>query len=435
VRTDLPTGTGRSPAAIRGALLPSHDELAVREQRLAALRDAARAQAPSSPDTAMGPEAAALERVVSEIRSSAGALRDAASRLRESGTHRSALAELDVGLERFAEAIRTRVAETPMEKLAPRLASRAGVARADLLALLDVMIADEGAIAARHERLDLLLLLLATEERNGRRQVVRDPATLTPALQAVAARMAASDGDDLARVEADFVAAARRCQQNAAPSDLAAMRARRAELGSRGFAPQAMRGIVFFNAATSDLGRIAPDAPVASEAVIAPQPASAPDAASATKDTVGRAPQAARAPIVQWKIETAAAVPVAPPKPARRSRVGRRGVSATFAACVVAAIFLLPANPDAAHVLSKEELGSVSSVLASAYRDGKRSGPLFIATVTTEWKRLSRAARQQSGDQIFAKLEPTGVRELMLYDASHRLVLHQSTAFPTRIAD
>jgi hypothetical protein len=74
-------------------------------------------------------------------------------------------------------------------------------------------------------------------------------------------------------------------------------------------------------------------------------------------------------------------------------------------------------------------------VLASAYRDGKRSGPLFIGTVTADWSRLSPPAQKRSADEILAKLGPSGVRELMLYDSANRLVVHQATSSRARIAN
>jgi hypothetical protein len=83
--------------------------------------------------------------------------------------------------------------------------------------------------------------------------------------------------------------------------------------------------------------------------------------------------------------------------------------------------------------LSKQDLGAISASLASAYRDAAGKGALFVGTVGPEWGRYSMAQRERDAKNIVAKLQPTGVREVLLYDAARRVAVHHSEGRPLAV--
>jgi hypothetical protein len=114
------------------------------------------------------------------------------------------------------------------------------------------------------------------------------------------------------------------------------------------------------------------------------------------------------------------------PLHADRRRFGR---IAMLSVCVAGTLFLAAStqwtrSDENIRVLSDLDLNGYSAYLASGYRDGLGTGPLFVGTVNRDWKQLSEGDRAIAADEMRSRFQGFGLREAMVYDENLRMVLH-----------
>lgn len=477
----------------RAAPGPTQDEMQGRVDRLTALERAARAIA-----TALSPDEerstlAPVERIAADLASlrshqhsiGAGFLAPdkAAS---ESASIRQELLQTDIGLRELATSLRATVDAVALASLRAALPAASAERRDDVLALLELVLEDETGLERRLELLDYLTTLLSTEERGGKRIVARDPSSLTPRLRELGERIASTTAVPLPAVEREFIEAAKRCESGGFASVVGEMRARKAALGIAALAPAALRSIVYYNASVwSALQPAAPERPVRPPAAT-PRPAAAERASSTrgatpippvanaaappasatpaprpaptkpvppalTSPATGARPEApvgAPSPVatddpeaaIRWTVDPNAGTKAAASLEGAEPHVSklRSRLTAAFAgvaaAAGLAAWFFVAAPPNAATMLSAEELAGASPWVEAGYRDKARAGSLFIGTVSTSWLELPPDERKRKVQDVVAELERSGVREVMLYDQSQRLVVHHAETLPLQIS-
>ena len=118
--------------------------------------------------------------------------------------------------------------------------------REDVIALVDVLIADRDDLVHRLSKLEYLITVLATEEVDGERKVLHDPVRLTPSLESIANEQIPSEESEAVAIEL-FQAA---CPQSG-HDDLESLRSsrdRKAALGLLRLAPNVLRAVVTYNA-------------------------------------------------------------------------------------------------------------------------------------------------------------------------------------------
>ena len=413
-----PTAGGAAPSGAPWAAANfSGSDLLERERRLGELRAASQALAPALAAN----ESQLLDGFARDLQERLQALADpllGAERLRDE------LAPLDADLGRYAAVLRARLDRIPLALGRGWLGGIAQSRRDAAMALLELLLEDEKRLAARVAVLLDLVMLLCSEERDGRRRVVRDPATLTPRLRSWAERSAAAATLDLSRAEQAFVQAARGCERGIPEAGVQAMEGYKAELGLAILAPSVLRAVVFYQATVWSRAAAAPDAaPV--QAPAWPAALRPPDPSEIRWFT-----QAQPAPAA-----AAAAFPGARARPGERRprlRAGALGLVALVLLSLAGAAWWRNAG-DPVHLLSARELAGVSPKIASGYRDASGSGGLFVGTVKNEWSRLSSGERARDGRQIVARLARVGVREVLLFDESRRIALHHGVGLPLRI--
>ena len=163
------------------------DKLDVRGRlkRYAALRAALRAVSPAFPPETSG----ALQERAQEL---SGRLRRAASpdeqpeAAAQTPLHVE-LDQIDKAWEEFARELLSLVSDLPLSQLRATLPAVQESNPEEVLALLDLCVADERALGERWNLLDYLVTLASTETDDGRKRVALDPATLTPSLEALCA--------------------------------------------------------------------------------------------------------------------------------------------------------------------------------------------------------------------------------------------------------
>ena len=118
----------------------------------------------------------------------------------------------------------------------------------EVLALLDLLIADGDALEGRLATIEYLITLLSTSERDGRRSICHDPAMLTDDLRALTAEIGARAEVDTASFELDLFQASSLNPADASTGELAReMRRRKQELGIDCLIPSTLRAIVTYN--------------------------------------------------------------------------------------------------------------------------------------------------------------------------------------------
>ncbi len=382
---------------------------------------------------------------------------DDAARLREAQSLRDALRDIDGRLARETAGLLDTLdhcasAERHQDWLALPIGQ---AARDGVTMLLDLVLEDEAGLASRLSILEDLILLLATDEQQGSRRVVRDPTTLTARLRAVCDRTTASAGSDPAATEAILIAAARRCEDEPAESIAREVEGYRQALGRGLLVPRILRALIFFDAAlwsrltanrkaapvraadTADAPLHSPEPVPPSEVVPAPQAAAVvpvPGVAARNADDGRLSPQEPET--IRWRLDERPTV--LPPPPPRRRLPRLRTLRRLAAAVVItssAGFSLMSWTGAAATIRSvpRSQLQAVSAGLDSGYRGQRGTGPLFIGTVTTDWELLSPKQREHRAWRIIDQLTATGVREILLYGAEHRLALHYADGLPVRI--
>jgi hypothetical protein len=183
------------------------DKLDVRGRlkRYAALRAALRAVSPAFPPETSG----ALQERAQEL---SGRLRRAASpdeqpeAAAQTPLHVE-LDQIDKAWEEFARELLSLVSDLPLSQLRATLPAVQESNPEEVLALLDLCVADERALGERWNLLDYLVTLASTETDDGRKRVALDPATLTPSLEALCAATGERADADLEDLVREFQAA------------------------------------------------------------------------------------------------------------------------------------------------------------------------------------------------------------------------------------
>ncbi len=107
-----------------------------------------------------------------------------------------------------------------------------------------------------------------------------------------------------------------------------------------------------------------------------------------------------------------------------RSFGAMRRLLATVAVAALTALvgfrWLVP-DPQAARVLSGEQLAAISTHLLSGYRSERGQGNVFIGTVGPGWRQLEAEERRNAADEIQGGLVKAGVRDILLFDTSRAL--------------
>lgn len=212
--------------------------LRIRHERLARLRAAWRALAPSI----MAKETGEVDQMVRELRSR---LRELAERSGDASE--AELSSLDEALERYAQSLRVSLDQVSVAQLRSTLPDVESSQRDEVLALLDLVLEDETHLRKRMAVADYLITLLSTEEQGNRRRIMHDPVGLTARLNALSERLASDMTQDLEGAEQGFFAAVRRLEEGDLDRVLHELRTLKNGLGLNLFLPEVLRGLVFYN--------------------------------------------------------------------------------------------------------------------------------------------------------------------------------------------
>lgn len=224
---------------------PTSSALAERLDRLAALRSAFAALAPSA--------------LTDEGRAIADLGRELTQRLAEARRANDALGDealeaLDYALDGFEASMRRLAVGVPIAQLRATLPARLGSDRKSVLELLDLLLAELDASAAdwanRIGTIDYLITLLCTQGARRAGIVTHDPAALTERLAALGRRAEETGDPRIEACEAEFFAAATMDRSEVREEfQRRALRQKKVELGTLFFAPRVLRAILTCNAA------------------------------------------------------------------------------------------------------------------------------------------------------------------------------------------
>lgn len=233
----------RSPC--ESASVPGTDPLASRVERLAALRSAFAALAPSAltdEGRAIAERGRALTGELARAREAAGS-----SPVDAPGT-------IDRGLDEFERSMRRLACGIPIAQLRATLPGRVASDRRSVLELLELLLGDL-AIGApdwpnRIGSIDYLVTLLCTHGARSAGGVTHDPVGLTPRLAALVARTDETLDVRVEAFEAEFFAAANMNRDELREEfRRRTLRQRKVEMGPLFFASPVLRSIVTYNAA------------------------------------------------------------------------------------------------------------------------------------------------------------------------------------------
>jgi hypothetical protein len=159
----------------------------------------------------------------------------------------SRLGELDQQLDDLKGVLLERFDSIPFVELRATIPRSVESHRNEALALLDVLMSDRDGLPERLPRVEYLITMLATEEDEGRRNIVHDPVTLTPGLENFPV-------DSLKSADAEAIAME---LYQAAELDgdseyfheiLRALRVRKHDIGLGCLSPVVLRAVVTYNA-------------------------------------------------------------------------------------------------------------------------------------------------------------------------------------------
>ena len=226
------------------------DKLDVRGRlkRYAALRAALRAVSPAFP-----PETSvALQERVQEL---SGRLRRVAfpeeqpAEATETPLHVE-LEQIDQAWAEFARELLSLVFDLPLSQLRATLPAVQESNPDEVLALLDLCVADERALGERWNLLDYLVTLASTETDDGRKRVARDPAMLTPSLEALCTETGEHTDADLEDLVRKFQAAGEQISRGEPLAPIRAhLRDTKTSAVTRLLAPDVLRSVIACNVA------------------------------------------------------------------------------------------------------------------------------------------------------------------------------------------
>jgi len=195
----------------------------------------------------------ALERLLGsdaeEPRRLAEAITELSDQARIGRRDQSDQAELHAQLDAAEASVRTRLGCIAPDDLRRRIATSSADAGGDPLALLDVLLGEDGGADACRAAVECLVTLLATEVRGGRRVATRDPGSLSPRLARRLRETTVGQGDpEAAEVERALLEATQRLDReepDAIDAEVAGLRSR---LGPTFWNPIVLRALVYYNA-------------------------------------------------------------------------------------------------------------------------------------------------------------------------------------------
>jgi len=268
-----------------------------------------------------------------------------------------------------------------------------------------------------------LATLLATEDGDGHRRVVRDPVALTPRLRSLAERSGAAPRGDLERAEQALFEIAQRRERDGVEAVTRDLDTLKAGLGVSILASPVLRAVVFCDATVwrHDLedqgGRRTPRPGTTTARSGESNPSAIRWATSLPMASVaGSSPRPEPSG----------------PRPVRRTRTIARLVGVAMLLGLAAHAFWSRPREDV-HVFSVQELAALSPQIASGYRSGSGSGPLFVGTVKEGWAKRPYDERGEAARHMIDRLARSGVREVLLLDEARRIAVHHADGIPLRI--
>lgn len=233
------------PGAATADTHPAGASLRARIERFARLRAAHRAL-PVCAECLEGAEA--RENRADALRQDLGrltALGDSPEALESSWTRGAA--SIDACLDEMESDLLARVDRLDFPTLRAHLPRAVETHRREGIALLDVVLGERQGLPRRLGKVEYLVTLLSTEQRDGRRQIVHDPVALTPGIGQLAQE--SSTLRDAREIAVEIHQAASLDFDATSPiRSLARIRARKEALGIGLFSPEVLRAVVTYNA-------------------------------------------------------------------------------------------------------------------------------------------------------------------------------------------
>lgn len=225
---------GRKDAALRS-----------RMQRFAALRSASRALPAAAREM---PDAEHREQRASALR---GRLAELAALEAPAETLRSALDSalgvFDSDLQEMEDDLLDRFDALDFVSLRASIPRSLESHRREVAALLDVLLAERRGLEARLGKVEYLITMLSTEEVEGRRNIVHDPVTISPALADFPAGLLDAREADVFAMEL-YQAATLESGSEPFARILRSIRARKQKMGLGCLSPDVLRAVVTYNA-------------------------------------------------------------------------------------------------------------------------------------------------------------------------------------------
>jgi len=157
------------------------------------------------------------------------------------------LGELDQQLDDLKRVLLERFDSIPFVALRAAIPRSVESHRNEVVALLEVLLGDRHELLERLPRVEYLITMLATEEDEGRRNIVHDPVTLTPALENFSVDTLASTDADSIAMEL-YQAAELDSESENFHETLRALRVRKHDVGLGCLTPIVLRAVVTYNA-------------------------------------------------------------------------------------------------------------------------------------------------------------------------------------------
>ena len=154
---------------------------------------------------------------------------------------------LDSALDALESDLFARIDRVDFPSLRAHLPRVVETQRREGIALLDVLLGDREGLPSRLGKVEYLVTLLSTEERDGRRQIVHDPVALTPTLARIGEEFSALTSASEIAVEIHQAASLDFDSTNPMRG-LVRVRARKEALGLGRFSPEILRAVVTYNA-------------------------------------------------------------------------------------------------------------------------------------------------------------------------------------------
>jgi hypothetical protein len=157
------------------------------------------------------------------------------------------LGELDQKLDDLRRDLLERFDSIPFVALRASIPRSVESHRSEVAALLEVLLRDRNELLERLPRVEYLITMLSTEEDEGRRNIVHDPVTLTPALEDFSVEsLEAVDADAIAMEL--YQAAELDSDSENFHETLRALRVRKQDIGLGCLTPVVLRAVVTYNA-------------------------------------------------------------------------------------------------------------------------------------------------------------------------------------------